>query len=86
MCSSDLMRQRTRLSIKYRDLKGQHSTRRVRPLGLTAFDKVWLLTGWCENRSDFRNFRVDRLVTVQETGETFRREPGKEFNDYLRTL
>jgi len=80
------MRQRQRLSIKYRDLKGRRSTRRIRPLGLTAFDKVWLLTGWCENKSDFRNFRIDRLVAVETTGETFRREPGKEFNDYLRTL
>lgn len=80
------LRQRRRLSIRYRDLKGRPSTRRVRPLGLTAFDKVWLLTGWCEQKSDFRNFRIDRLVAVKETGETFRREAGKEFNDYLRTL
>ncbi len=80
------LRERQRLYISYRDLKGRGSTRHIRPLGLTAFDRVWLLTAWCETRADFRNFRVDRMRSVERTGETFRREPGKEFNDYLRTL
>jgi predicted DNA-binding transcriptional regulator YafY len=80
------LRERHRLHISYRDLKERESTRRIRPLGLTAFDSVWLLTAWCETKSDFRNFRVDRLESVERTGETFRRESGKEFNDYLKTL
>lgn len=80
------LRERYLLQISYRDLKGRKSTRRVRPLGLTVFDYVWLLTAWCETRSDFRNFRVDRLISVARTGDSFRREKGKEFGDYLRTL
>jgi len=80
------LRERQRLCISYQSLKGQKSTRRIRPLGLTVFDHVWLLTAWCESRSDFRNFRVDRLKSIEKTGEVFRREAGKEFNDYLRTL
>lgn len=80
------LRRRQCLNIAYRDLKDRSSTRVVRPLGLTAFDRVWLLTAWCEMREDFRNFRVDRLQEVARTGTTFAREPGKEFTDYLRTL
>lgn len=80
------VRHRQRLRISYCDLKEKRSTRCIRPLGLTAFDAVWLLTAWCESRSAFRNFRVDRLESIGETGETFRREAGKEFSDYLRTL
>ena len=80
------VRKRIKLNINYLNLKDQHSNRVIRPLGLTAFDRVWLLTGWCELREDFRDFRVDRLKVVEKTGEVFARERGKEFADYLATL
>lgn len=80
------IRQRTVLRIHYRDLEGRLSEREVRPLGLTIFDRVWLLTAWCELRGDFRNFRVERLVSVVPTGAVFRHEKGKRFEDYLGTL
>lgn len=52
------LRERLLLCISYRDLKGKLSTRDIRPLGPTVFDRVWLFTAWCESRSDFRNFRM----------------------------
>jgi predicted DNA-binding transcriptional regulator YafY len=80
------IRERQRLKIIYLDLKEKRSNRNIRPLGLTAFDKVWLLTAWCEDRMDFRNFRIDRLHAVERHGGVFPRELGKEFKDYLWTL
>nr|WP_040676654.1 YafY family protein [Nitratireductor pacificus] len=80
------VRERRRLRIGYLDLKEVETTRHVRPLGLTAFDNVWLLTAWCEERDDFRNFRVDRLTGIAETGERFAPQAGREFKDYLKTL
>ncbi len=59
------IRDRQYLQITYMDLKQSRSQRSVRPLGLTAFSRVWLLTAWCELRQDFRNFRVDRLQEGQ---------------------
>ncbi|MCW9033313.1 MAG: YafY family transcriptional regulator [Rhodospirillales bacterium] len=79
------IRKRLRLRMTYQDLKEQKTTRNIRPLGLTVFDKVWLLTAWCESKSDFRNFRVDRIEIIEETGDVFPREPGREFHDYLNT-
>lgn len=80
------IRERAVLRIHYRDLKGRESWRDGRPLGLTVFDDVWLLTIWCERRSDFRNLRVDRVIEVSRTGRSFRPERGKRFEDYIRTL
>ncbi|MBL4693121.1 MAG: YafY family transcriptional regulator [Magnetovibrio sp.] len=80
------LRKRNKLFIAYKDLKDHHSTRTIRPLGLTVFEKAWLLTAWCEKRSDFRNFRVDRIKTMDKLPETFPREAGKEFSDFLKTL
>lgn len=80
------VREKAQLHILYRDLKEAQSQRIARPLGLTVFDHVWLLTIWCETRNDFRNLRVDRIEVVERTGKRFRPEAGKRFDDYLRTL
>lgn len=80
------LRDKAVLQIRYCDLQDKRSQRTVRPLGLTMFDAVWLLTVWCENRSDFRNLRVDRIEVIQLAGRLFRTERGKRFEDYLKTL
>ncbi|WP_272833805.1 helix-turn-helix transcriptional regulator [Paracoccus fistulariae] len=80
------IRHRKKLAVSYEDVHENRSERVVRPLGLTAFETVWILTGWCELRQSFRNFRLDRLVSVSETGDVFKKEKGKEFADYLRSL
>lgn len=82
----DAIHKRRQLNISYVDLQGRESNRIARPLGLTVFDDVWLLTIWCENRSDFRNLRVDNISSVTGTGHHFRQERGKLFEDYLRTI
>ncbi|WP_230531084.1 helix-turn-helix transcriptional regulator [Microvirga roseola] len=70
----------------YWDLQNRISERRLRPLGLTAFDLVWMLTAWCEERQDFRNFRLERFRSVTETGDRFAPEPGKRFEDFLKLI
>jgi len=80
------IRDRRKTALQYRDTNGKVSDRQVRPLGLTAFESVWVLTAWCEMRTDFRNFRLDRIEAYDVTPERFLREKGKEFQDYLKTL
>ena len=72
---------RRKLRIRYTSLKGEDSTRIVRPLALTCFGRVWLLTAWCELRNDFRHFRVDRIGAclvmeerIEGDGDRLRRE------------
>lgn len=79
----DALRQRNMLEIDYTSLAGQCSTRFARPLGLTVFDSVWLLTVWCETAEDFRHLRVDRISDVRVTGQQFRDERGRRFSDCL---
>jgi predicted DNA-binding transcriptional regulator YafY len=79
----DAIRKRKLLEIRYTSLSERPSIRRARPLGLTVFDTVWLLTIWCETARDFRHLRVDRIGDVRETGKPFRDERGKRFADCL---
>ncbi len=74
------------LSIDYRDLKGQSSQRRLRPLGVFYWDAVWTLAAWCEWRQDFRSFRVDRIERVHALDEVFRDEPGKTLAELFRRV
>jgi predicted DNA-binding transcriptional regulator YafY len=80
------VRDRVVVTLEYLDLKDNITERIVRPLGLTMFDAVWLLTGWCESRNDFRNFRLDRISKVETAGQVFRHQKGQRFEDYLLTL
>jgi predicted DNA-binding transcriptional regulator YafY len=80
------IREKKVLDLNYLDLQDNQSHRRIRPLGLTLFDHVWLLTVWCESRNAFRNLRLDRIIAIHETDQRFRHENGKRFTDYLASL
>jgi len=82
----EVIRDKIRVKIKYEDLKGRRTNRFVRPLGVTCFDSVWLLTTWCESKQNFRNFRVDRVRSVERTDEIFKDKRGESFKDYIRSL
>lgn len=77
---------RQRLALHYRDAANQHSERTVRPLGCFFWGKVWTLAAWCESREAFRNFRLDRIDSLQKQGGSFRDESGKTLADFLREM
>jgi predicted DNA-binding transcriptional regulator YafY len=71
-----------RVSISYIDPEGRESHRDIRPLALESYGRVWSLAAFCEGRSAFRSFRVDRILAVTPTGERFPDEPGRRLSDY----
>lgn len=73
------------LRLAYKDGDGSLSHRRVRPLAIWAFSDGWLFAGWCELRNDFRAFRIDRISEIDETGDGFADEPGRNLQAYLAT-
>ncbi|MET3915376.1 putative DNA-binding transcriptional regulator YafY [Variovorax sp. OAS795] len=77
---------RQKLRLSYRDVSGDASERTVRPLGCFYWGKVWTLSTWCELRSDFRGFRIDRMDAVEVLPERFRDEAGKTLADMLRQV
>jgi predicted DNA-binding transcriptional regulator YafY len=50
-----------RLAIRYSAADQAPSQRTIRPLGLYFWGRVWTLAAWCELRTDFRSFRLDRI-------------------------
>jgi predicted DNA-binding transcriptional regulator YafY len=77
------IRSRRKIHITYAKPGGEDTERRVRPLQMEYWGRVWTFTSWCELRNDFRVFRVDRIRTLDVLFDTFQEEPGKTLADYL---
>jgi predicted DNA-binding transcriptional regulator YafY len=80
----EAVQERRKVFINYRDLSEKASERTLRPLGCFYWGKVWTLAAWCEQRSDFRSFRVDRVTYVRSLDDRFRDEPGRTLADLAR--
>jgi predicted DNA-binding transcriptional regulator YafY len=72
----DAIRRQRKVAISYEDAQGALSERTIWPIAIVYFDEVRLLAAWCEQRSAFRHFRVDRLhiKTVSEERYPGRRQ------------
>jgi predicted DNA-binding transcriptional regulator YafY len=70
--------------LSYSDAGQRVSERKVRPLALHSWGTVWTLAAWCEAKTDFRNFRLDRCRALAVSDEEFRSETGKTLADFLR--
>lgn len=75
-----------KLTIIYESLAEETSERTIWPLGLSIFGHHWLLTAWCELRHDFRDFRVDRIVSLKTGRERYEPAPERSFEAYLARL
>jgi len=51
--------------------KKETTRRAVEPLGLCFYAQHWHLLAFCRLRQDYRDFRVDRIRSVDHTGDTF---------------
>jgi predicted DNA-binding transcriptional regulator YafY len=78
------VRSRLKVKFRYTDVLGQGTERMVRPLSLAYFGPVWIMAAWCELRSDFRTFRLDRIEDFLISQEQFRPETGKTLHDFLK--
>ena len=59
------IRNEQKLAIVYRALDGTPSRRVIWPFLIGFFDRIRIVAGWCELRQDFRNFRLDRIASLE---------------------
>lgn len=53
--------------------KEEQSSRQLDPYGLLFWKNRWYAVGFCHLRKEVRSFRVDRIVTIAATDQTFDR-------------
>lgn len=59
------------IHMRYADVGGAVTERVVWPFAMAFFAQVRLLAGWCELRGDFRHFRADRVLALEDTGRHY---------------
>lgn len=67
----EAIRTQQKLSIDYRDVNGQISSRTILPLVMLYYVDALVIAAWCELRKDFRHFRVDRISQCETTEQYF---------------
>lgn len=80
------IRERQLAEIDYQDATEESSTRRIEPLGLIFWGKVWTLVAWCQLRNQYRTFRLDRIQYLRLLEEKFETSETKSLNHYLKLM
>ncbi len=70
------IRDEIKLEIEYRDQQEAKSTRVIQPLALVYYVDALILATWCELRSAYRHFRVDRIKQCRITDQGFKESGG----------
>ena len=66
---------------KYND---QAECRCVEPIGLCNYSSRWHLFAWCRLREDYRDFRLDRIVSLRTTTETFKGKQHPSVEEFMK--
>ncbi len=75
------------LDIKYHSIyKDEEIQREIEPLGVYFTDKVWVVIAHCRLRDSLREFRLDRIVTIKNTAQTFDYEADFDLVSYFKNV
>lgn len=67
------IREQKKLVIAYRNAGGTVTERTIWPFAIGFFDRVRVVIGWCELRTDYRHFRLDRIERMEALFERYPR-------------
>ena len=74
------------LKISYIDAKKDNSIREIEPLSLVFWGGTWTIIAFCKLRSHYREFRIDRIQTLNITQAQFSTSESKNITHYLEQL
>jgi len=77
------IRETRKMRIAYADQHGTHTERVIWPIAMAYYVDVTLIGAWCELRTDFRNFRVDRIASATVLDERFPADNGRLLAQWL---
>ena len=75
------------LSIEYFSSNTQEHTKRdVEPIGIVHYSGRWHLIAWCRLRNGYRDFRIDMIKALTNTGQTFDARNLFTLQEYFHSL
>jgi predicted DNA-binding transcriptional regulator YafY len=79
----DAIRSSRKMHICYVDEHARRTRRIIWPIAMAYYVDVTLIGAWCELRSDYRNFRVERVATSKVLTERFSPDRGRLLTEWL---
>jgi predicted DNA-binding transcriptional regulator YafY len=76
------IRDSRKIHIAYADEKGRRTNRTIWPIAMAYYVDVTLVGAWCELRADYRNFRVERILSSRVLDEHFDQDNGRLFAEW----
>lgn len=74
---------RKSLTIRYHTFySNEIKDRNIEPIGVFFSSSYWHTIAYCELRQDYRDFRLDRILNITKTNNTFRKQH-QSIKDYL---
>ena len=65
------IREEHAVRMRYADAEGRATERIVWPFAMAFLADMRLLAAWCELRGDFRHFRADRVLALEDTCQRY---------------
>jgi len=66
--------------------KQEKTTRRIEPIGVVYYSGRWHLIAWCRLRNEYRDFRIDMIQTLHNTGDSFDARSHFTLQEYFESL
>lgn len=74
------------IQIEYKSNSDEITLRKVECIGLVFYAFSWHLIGWCHIRQDYRDFKVSRIINMQNLGIPFCKAEHITLNEYMKLL
>jgi predicted DNA-binding transcriptional regulator YafY len=74
------------VEMEYKNNNNEVSKRIVEPIGLIFYAFSWHVIGWCHMRQDYRDFKIVRILKLENTGELFLKQDHIALGDYMKLL
>ncbi|RDB03612.1 helix-turn-helix transcriptional regulator [Runella aurantiaca] len=74
----------TILQLHYQNAGQEGSLREIEPIGMIFYSMAWHVIGWCWLRNEYRDFKVARILKLQNTYKPFRKADHQHLNDYIK--
>ena len=80
------MADRKQVALQYQALNSENTSERViEPVGLFNENNFWYVMAYCHLRTDYRQFRIDRMYGIKQTAKAFTKEHGN-LEDYRKPV
>ncbi|MEP7108615.1 MAG: YafY family protein [Ferruginibacter sp.] len=77
---------KTVIEFDYKNTREEVSRRKAEPIGLIFYAMSWHLIAWCHLRQDYRDFKVSRILRMNNTEMPFQKMDHIEVNDFMKSL